>query len=119
MREDKYMDKQKEKRIAVALERITWWQAGLQLVPYLPAVREQLLRLLTALSAEIVLAPNRETIHAMITATKHDLYKKTANTKELTDEQKEYFGKEIDLITDGIEHGIEGILFIDWSNLQK
>ena len=112
------MDKQREKRIAVALERIAWLQAGLQLVPCPPVVRVELQNLLTALEAEVALAPSREVIHAMISATKIDLHKKTANTEELTDEQKEYFGKEIDLITDGIEHGIEGALFIDWSNLQ-
>ena len=113
------MNQQREKRIVAALRQIAWLQAGLQFVPCPPNMRGELQKLLTALGTAIALGTDRESVHAMITATKLDLYKKTANTKELTDEQKEYFGKEIDLITDGIEHGIEGILFIDWSNLQK
>lgn len=113
------MDQQREKRIVAALRQIARWQIGLQWVPCPPVMRDELKTLLTSLGTEIALGANRESIHATITATKLDLHKKTANTKELTDEQKEYFGKEIDLITDGIEHGIEGILFIDWSNLQK
>lgn len=112
------MDKQREKRIGVALERIAWLQAGLQLVPCPPVVRVELQNLLIALEAEVALAPSREVIHAMIIATKIDLHKKTANTEVFTDEQKEYFVKEINLITECIEHGIEGALFIDWSNLQ-
>lgn len=113
------MDKHREKRKAIALERIAWLQAGLQFVPCPPNMRGELQKLLNALGTAIALGANRESIHATITATKLDLHKKTENTEGLTDEQKEYYEKGINLITDGIEHGIEGALFVDWSNQGK
>lgn len=74
-------------------------------------------RLFTPLSAFLTspAGNHRESVHAMITATKLDLYKKTENTMELTEEQKEYYEKGINLMLDGIEYGLEGALFVDWS----
>ena len=109
------MDQQREKRIVAALRQIAWLQAGLQFVPCPPNMRGELQKLLTALGTAIALGTDRESVHAMITATKLDLYKKTENTVELTEEQKEYYEKGINLILDGIEYGLEGALFVDWS----
>ena len=78
-------------------------------------MRGELQKLLTALGTAIALGTDREPVHAMITATKLDLYKKTENTMELTEEQKEYYEKGINLMLDGIEYGLEGALFVDWS----
>lgn len=113
------MDQQRKRRIANTLDYLSLVNVGLNSVQIPSLMRGELQTLLTALGTEIATAPNREIIHTMITATKLDLHKKIEETKSLIGEQKEYFRKVTNLATDAIELGLEGGLFIDWSNLEE
>lgn len=106
------------KRIENALAHLSLLSGALNIVQMPPVMRGELHALLTALGAEIAMAPNREVLHTMITATKLDLYKKTENTDCFTQEQKEHYRKAINFAADAIELCLDGDLFIDWSNLQ-
>ena len=109
------MDQQK--RIENALAHLSLLSGALNIVQIPLDIRGELHALLTALEAEIALAPNREVLHTMITATKLDLYKKTENTDCFTQEQKEHYRKVINFAADAIELCLDGDLFIDRSNL--
>lgn len=110
-------EEEKRKRIAAALDRLAMWSVGLTMVPILPVMRESLEGMLGVLMVEIRVGSSKQFLKSTIAATKLALHEKKMETDRLTDEQKEFLGKEIDLVTDAIELSIDNSLFIDWSNL--
>lgn len=110
-------EEEKRKRIAAALDRLAMWSVGLTMVPILPVMRESLEGMLGVLMVEIRVGSSKQFIKSTIATTKLALHETILEADWLTDEQKDFFGKKIDLATDAIELSLDDALFIDWSNL--
>lgn len=93
-------------------------KAALKLIPMSDSWRNELDSLMDKL-AVAALIPNQEVVHALIIATKHQLYKLIEDTPEFTDEQKEYYRKSADWQTDAIQNFLDGWLFVDWSKKKE
>lgn len=115
--EDK--EEKKRKRIAAAFDRLAMWSVGLTIVPMLPVMRESLVGLLGVLMVEIRVGSSKQFIKSTIATTKLALHETILEADWLSDEQKDFFGKKIDLATDAIALSLDDALFIDWSNLHE
>lgn len=107
-----------EQRIAAAIARLHWFNEVLKTLKPPPVLHDKLSKLIGGLEVDLAIAPSQNDIQTMLMASRLDLHQEIENMEVLTSEQKTFFGKLVNSVIDVMELGLDGDLFIDWTNLQ-